>query len=298
MGYQTATLGDLEHAQRIVVAQCEYEAEHNAPCIHLIQRYRLGKGEKSITVPKVGQVTASDLTDGVDMVDEQDVGMSYVSLTPSEVGLKFILTDKLVRQFNEDVFRVIGQQMGDAMARKRDEDVIALFSALNGGTTLGADDLNLSFSLLSKCAGVATAKKYRNPIFIVHHPNALSIAAMGRAGIYNNDMNVTMGFGGLTEDARNALRQFFKMEVNGIGCYQDGNIDKISGSDSGYGAIFSKSAMAMVESLAPTTERERDASLRAWEINMVSDYGMFEIWDTQGAPMRYEILDLLTTSTK
>ena len=35
---------------------------------------------------------------------------------------------------NEDAFRIVGKQMGDAVARKKDRDVIALFSALNGGT--------------------------------------------------------------------------------------------------------------------------------------------------------------------
>ena len=57
----------------------------------------LGKGEKSVTVPKVGQMTAASLTDGIDLVDSQDIGMTTTSLTTGEVGLKVILTDKLVQ---------------------------------------------------------------------------------------------------------------------------------------------------------------------------------------------------------
>jgi hypothetical protein len=81
-----------------------------------------------------------------------------------------------------------------------------------------------------------------------------------------------------------------------VSFYNDGNIAKISGTDSGYGAIFSKSAMCYVESQAWRTERERDASLRAWEVVTVSDYGVFELDDSYGAPMRYEIGDLTTSN--
>ena len=41
----------------------------------------------------------------------------------------------------------------------------------------------------------------------------------------------------------------FKFNISGVDFYQDGNIDKIAGVDSGYGAIFSKSAACFI--LAP-----------------------------------------------
>ena len=91
--------------------------------------------------------------------------MSYVDLTASEVGLKVILTDKLVRQSQPDMFRVVGRQMGDAMARKLDRDIIALFSALNSGTALGGDNKNLNPSAVSGLAAWARANKLPRPIF-------------------------------------------------------------------------------------------------------------------------------------
>lgn len=298
MATQTAKAGSLEHAQNIVVAQFRFTAEHNAPCINLIERLQLGKGEKQMTIPKAGQATAQNLTDGVDLVSSEDIGMTYTELTTSEVGLKFVLTDKLIRQNNEDVFRIVGQQMGDAMARKRDKDVIALFSGLNGGTTLGADNLNLSFGLLARCTSVSRAKKYPNPIAVVHHPNALARGAMSGMAIDSGSAITNIYYSGILQGySEELLRNFWHYRVNGINCFDDGNIAKIGTTDSGYGAIFSKHAMAMIESQAPTTERERDASLRAWEVVMVADYGCYEIDDGYGAPMRYEIGDLVTTST-
>ncbi len=294
MGIQVATTGSLEHAQNVVVATCRFVAEQNAPCWNLIESFKLGKGEKSMTVPKVAQVTASDLTDGLDMTDSVDIGLSYTSLTTSEVGLKFILTDKLVRQFNEDVFRVIGRQMGDAMARKRDKDVITLFASLNAGTTLGAASNQLTMHAAVGCISRLMATAAPDPYFFVHHPNAMSSLARSAAALGGAAM---LGYSGLMPGfSEEALKRWFKIVINSVPCFQDGNIAVVSGATSGYGAIASKSAMCHIESQAPTVERERDASLRGWEVVMVSDYGCFEIDDTYGFPARYEIGNQSTTS--
>src|SRR3990167_11480072 len=134
---QAATTGSLENAQRIIIAATRYTEEHNAPAMSLIEHMTLEKGAKQVTVPKVGQMTISDLVDGQDIVDEQEIGMTTVDLTSAEVGAKIILTDKLVRQSQPEVFGMVGRQLGEGMGRKEDTDVIALYSALNGGTTYG-----------------------------------------------------------------------------------------------------------------------------------------------------------------
>ena len=64
---QTATTGNLENAQRIIIAAARYTEEHNAPAMALIESFNLPRGAKQVTVPKVGQMTMSDLTDGQDL---------------------------------------------------------------------------------------------------------------------------------------------------------------------------------------------------------------------------------------
>lgn len=291
MAIQTATTGSLENAQNIVIAECVYTAESQTPCAELITKYTLGKGEKSLTLPKAGQMTAAALSDGVDMINSADIGLGTTDLTPSEVGLKVILTDKLVRQFNEDVFKVIGKQMGDAMARYKDRAIIALFSALNGGTVYGADNKYLSLPNIAGCIANIRAKLAPTPIFVVHHPHAVGYLAGQAAGVASTT------YYGLPDGFKAAvLRNFWKMEIDGINIFWDANIDKIAGYDSGYGVIASKSAMSIIESKAPYTERERDASLRAYEVVMVSDYGVFEIDDSYGAPLQYEIGTMTTNA--
>lgn len=293
MAIQTATTGNLENAQNIIIGQIRYTGEHNDPCRNLIENFKLGKGNKQLTIPKVGQMSAQDLTDGVDLVDSEDIGMTSVDLTCSEVGLKVILTKKLLRQEQEDMFKVVGKQAGDAMSRKVDTDIIALFSALNGGTVLGADNKNLFLSNAAACVGWTKAHKVPRPIAAVHNPNAILFLTKNAAGVGTSSFSGVLG-----DYAVDKLKDFWKINVGGVSFYEDGNIAKISGYDSGYGAIFSKSAMAFIESQAMEVDREFDASLRAWELVVTSDYGCFEIDDSYGAAMQYEIGDLTTSATE
>ncbi len=291
MGIQTATTGNLENAQNIILAQSRYTAEHSAPCVQLIEHFNLPQGAKQLTVPKVGQMTMSNLTDGVDMVASQDIGLTTIDLTTGEVGGKVILTDKLLRQFNEDVFKMVGRQLGDGAARKKNRDIIALFAALNGGTALGGDNKYLSLQNAQGVVARSKSQKYPSPTYVVHHPNAiayLTAATMTVGGTYFVGI-----MPGLSEEL---MRNFWKFQMSGVNFFETGDIDVISGYDSGYGAIFSKSAMCIIDSIDWQTERERDASLRAWELNMVSDYGVFELDDSYGAPIQYEIGELTTTN--
>ena len=292
MPIQAATTGQLENAQRIAIEQTRYTAEHNAPMTNLIERFRLAQGEKSVTVPKVAQLTANALTDGVDLAASDDIGMTTTSLTTAEIGLKVILTDKLVRQENEDVFRIVGRQMGDAIARKKDIDILALFTALNGGTDLVGGTKDMELGNVVQTIGFAKANKFPMPIYIVAHPLStihLSASLFGYAG---GSMGAGAGAAFPADISQDHMKNFFEFNVSGIPVFQDGNIT-VDASDDAIGAIFSKESMAYIESVGFNTERERDASLRATEVVVTADYGVFEIDDGYGAGTNYSAIQVL-----
>ena len=288
----TATTGNLENAQRIILASARYTEEHNAPALALIEPFSLPKGSKQVTVPKVSTMSMSDLQDGVDIIDEEDIGMTTVDLTASEVGAKVILTDKLVRQAADNVFTMIGRQLGDGMARKKDTDVIALWPNLNSGTILSDDNVVWTTAIVHNAIAYAKEKKFGNQLYIVHHPNAVAKLSQAAATTADNNAELTSGW------SLDLLKNFYSnlRPINGVSIFEDGNIAKIGTTDSGYGVIADKTAMASLTSVETRTERQRDASLRATEVVMTADYGVFELDDTRGAPFRAEIGTLIAVT--
>ena len=274
---QTATTGNLENAQRIIIAAARYTEEHNAPAMNLIESFTLPKGAKQVTVPKVKQMSMSDLVDGQDIVDEEEIGMTTVDLTASEVGAKVILTDKLVRQSSDNVMSIVGRQLGDGMARKKDNDVTALYSGFS--TELGAAGRSMSLANLSAVVAYAKGNKFGSQVYVNHHPFTVWDIA-NTAVTASSTYPVPKGW---SEDL---LGDFFSglRPLNGVPIFEDGNIS-IDSSDDAIGVVADKSALAVLKSVETRTERQRDASLRATELVMTSDYGVFELDDSKGAAL-------------
>ena len=279
---QTATTGNLENAQRIILAAARYTEEHNAPAMALIESFDLPKGAKQVTVPKVGQMSMSDLTDGQDIVDEEEIGMTTVDLTAAEVGAKVILTDKLVSQAADNVMSIVGRQLGDGMARKKDTDVHALYSGLNGGKTLCAAAATMSLANVAGAIAYTKANKFGSQVYILQHPNAVFDIA-NTAVTASSTYPVPAGW---SEDL---LGNFFSglRPLNGVPIFEDGNLS-VDSSDDAIGVIADKSALAVLKSVDTSTERQRDASLRATELVMTADYGVFELDDSRGAPLTFD----------
>jgi len=227
-------------------------------------------------------MSMSDLTDGQDIIDEEDIGMTTVDLTASEVGAKIILTDKLVRQSAPNVMSIVGRQLGDGMARKKDTDVHALYSGLNGGTTLGAATKSFSLANVAGAIAYAKANKFGSQVYILQHPNAVFQIA-NTAVTASSTYPVPAGW------SDELLGNFFSglRPLNGVPIFEDGNLS-VDASDDAIGVIADKSALAVLKSVDTRTERQRDASLRATEVVLTADYGVFELDDSRGAAMTYD----------
>ena len=78
---------------------------------------------------------------------------------------------------------------------------------------------------------------------------------------------------------------------------EDGNIAVAEGA-SGYGVIAAKDCMGHLAASGRSEERERDASLRAYEIVITEDYAVFEVDDTKGAAIQYEIGNPVTNNAQ
>jgi len=286
----------------ITTARMTPQAEGNLTS--LVQRDTLMSGMgTSLNSPKFGTLQAYSLTQGIDMVQQQALTATNVSVTPAEVGVQVILTRKSVNQWSEDVAVRAGVIMKNAMDRKKDIDIGGLFGTLTrtvgaAGQFLGLGHLsagvgrlaggaNTTGTAISAGQGVNVAEGPYNGVF---RPESLIYfirTIIGAPAAPNPTVATTsIGLpGGGSADALARSGQSRNMgEWAGVTVYRNANLAKDSLDDVN-GAIFMKGAMLYVpmeyDGLADM-ETEVDKSLRAFELNWVEDYGFAILDDNLG----------------
>ena len=287
---QISTTGQLENAAREMISAARYSAEYNAPVYATVSHFTLGKGEDTGVFPKVGRMSLSNLTEGQDIVDEEEIGLTSVSVTPGEVGARIVLTDKLLRTNVAANWQMVGRQLGDGYKRKRDEDLIALFTGLNGGTALGAAGAAFSSVNVTGAVSIAKTNRYGDDLVIIHHPNAVMRLARDLTTIGSGILRpLPEGY-----SARMMGKAWSGLRIWDVPIFETGLISR-DASDDAIGVIMNPDALGFLESKAYSQERERDASLRAWELVVVTDYAAFELDDTRGAPLTYDAVNPSTS---
>lgn len=274
---------NIQQAQRTIIGQMRYTSEHNAPAMGLITHIRLERGSRAVDIPKAGQVTIDDLVEGEEITNEQELGLGFVTLTTSEVGAVAVITDPLLRQMQVDVFKVMGKQLGDGMARKKDNDTTALYTNLNNGVTLGQAGKTFSIGNMAAAYTFAIANNFGSKLYVVHHPNTLFDIINSGAVTAAAEYPVSVGW------SRDLLEKFFVAlsPIGGVPMFHDGNIT-VDSADDAIGVIASEDALVVLESVVVKTERDRKPRRRATEIIMTADYGVFELDDLKGAPLTYD----------
>ena len=211
-------------------------------------------------------LTAETATEGVDYSNPQDFGRTLVStLTPAEAIAQAILTDVDVKNDPDNAMMDASQELGAAIATKIDVDLTGVFASFTTDKGPGASQ---SATLAKVAAGIAVvrANHATTPIYVVLHPYQWHDiwTALGQpAATYSL----------LGEVANQALREYFVGQWLGVNWFTSANI-AVDGSDDAVGGIFNPQAIAFDGRQEPTLEPERDASLRATELNMVAGYAV------------------------
>ena len=256
-------------------------------CTNLFTKMTLDAGEKSKYIAKFGGVTATDVTDGVDMSDSQTLSITGTTHTTDEAGCKVIVTKKLRHQLKEDAFRAAGIVIGNAMGKKIDQDGLALFSGFSNGLGSGSTTFTLGYL----AAGVAQLKGQSEPTpppyVFVSHPYTLNTVVDAISQPSTSNMP--------PELQKEMLVNYWLGNSKLYNCpiFADGNIVAAT-STYGYGALFSQMALIYLVGWEPENWLEEDKSLRGWEIGIVADYGMVEEDDAYG---RYMYFDMTAPSS-
>jgi hypothetical protein len=161
--------------------------------------------------------------------------------------------------------------LGNAIATKMDQDLIALFDGFSA--SIGTAGAEITVADIFKAAATLRANKVTGVINAVVHPYQ---AYALKANLTNTFANPNGG------DLQNeAMRNGYVGTIAGVNIYESANVT-IDASDDAKGAVFAPEALAIAMKRDFQIEPERDASNRAFELNATAIYGVGELDDSYG----------------
>jgi N4-gp56 family major capsid protein len=242
----------------------------------LVKNYTLSPGQgKNVNVPIYPLQTAAAITEGNEVTNTA-VTTSSATLTVSPVAIRTLLTDLARTSAASNVVADLGRLFGEALARKIDSDLCALFS---GSFTNAVGNATTPCSAATIFAAVAKLKSQGVPtdgLACVLHPR---IAYDLKANLTNTFANPASG------DVQNeAMRQGYVGMLAGVPIYETSNIVYTVNTDDFYGGLFHRDAFGFGMTQDIAIETQRRASFLGDDIVCSANYGvgvLYEAYNVQ-----------------
>lgn len=287
------TVATIDNAVRRFVAESRYTMQEKPGVVKgSISHQRLPENEgPTVYIPKYGTVTTSALTEGVDMATAQQITDGQTTVTPAEYGAQVVLTDMMLMTVKDAFFTVAGKILGESFDRQQDQTLCDDFDNYSFALGSAATVMNIGHvmaahaSIKYNAPADATAGRggepAPDPVTLIHTPAALHALAKSLTGGVG-----AIGTTQITPDR--AVASYQLAAVPGLTIKADINISKDT-SDDAKGGVFSREAQILVTlGKEVDSERERDASLRAWEVDLVGRWARVEYNDSWGREMLFD----------
>ena len=272
------TSSTLSELYTEIVAEAQFVAQEQSIMRNLVRNYTIAGGGKAVEVPVYSAVSAAAVAEATDLSNTA-VNPTSVTITASEVGIMTTLTDLGRNSAPRNVAADIGRLFGEAVAKKQDQDLIALFDGFS--TTLGDGTAAISAASIFNAASTLRAAALNlNECAVVLHPK---IAYDLKANLTNTFANANAN-----DLANEALRSGFVGSLAGLRVFETSNMSNTGTAGDYKGAAMHRDALALAEMQGLKIETQRDASLRADEIVATAVYGVGEIHDTYGVEIHMD----------
>jgi len=254
-----------------IVAEAMFTASEQSIMKGLTRNYTIVGGGKSVEVPIYPTVSAAAVSEATDLSNTA-INPTSVTITASEVGLMTTLTDLARNSASRNVAQDIGRVFGEAIARKIDLDLTALFDGFS--TSVGGSGAALSADTVAQAhANLRNNSVPMNDLALVIHPMVAHDLKRGMTNTY----------AGLDTDISNeALRSGFIGTLFGVPVFETANMANTGTAGDYKGAMFHRDALGLAMMQDLKIEVQRDASLRADEIVATAVYGVGELQDSYG----------------
>ena len=271
-----STSSTLSELYTEIVAEALFVASERSIMRPLVRNYAVTGGGKSVEVPIYSAVSASDVSEASDLSNTA-IDPTSKTITCTEHGIMTTLTDLGRNSAPRNVAGDIGRLFGEAIAKKIDKDLTALFGGFS--TTVGSASTTMSASLIFQAVAKLRANSVPGDnLNAVIHPQ---VAFDLKSGLTNTFANPNPGVG------NEILRSSLVGQIAGVNIFETSNMTDSSSNDPGTtgdykGAVFHPDALGLAMMQDLKIETQRDASLRADEIVATAVYGVSELNDTNG----------------
>jgi N4-gp56 family major capsid protein len=269
-GSTTTTLNDLLPA---ITAEAMFVASERSIMRGLVKNYAIpASNGKTITVPIYPVQSAAALTEG-DEVDNTAVSTSGVTLTVSTVAIRTMITDLVRASSASNVVADMGRLFGEAIAKKMDQDLLALFS----GFSVGVGDASTAFSAATLANAVARLRANSVPgdaLACVVNPY---VAYDLKSALTNTFANPNAGI-----IQNEAMQTGYVGTLFGVPVFESANIANNGTAGDYVGAVFHRDALGLAMIGDISIETQRRASFVGDDIVASAHYGVGELYDGYG----------------
>lgn len=279
-GSTTTTLNDLLPS---IVAEAMFVANERSIMRGLVKNYSLAAGQgKTVTVPVYPQVSAAAITEG-DLVTNTAVSTSGATLTVATNAIRTMVSDLSVAGSSSNVVADLGRLFGEAIARKIDKDLTALFAGFSAGkgdytTQLAAADI---FESVAKLRGAGVDP---SGIVCVIHPE---IAYDLKKALTTNG-NVAFTAGAFGAVANEAMQAGYVGQLAGVPVFETSNIDYDTNAGDFPGAVFHREALGLAMIGDVQIETARRIDYLSTEVVASCHYGVGELQDGLGRFLKFD----------
>jgi N4-gp56 family major capsid protein len=269
-GSTTTTLNDLLPQ---ITAEAMFVANERSIMRGLVKNYSIpASNGKTITVPIYPVQSAAAVTEG-DEVSNTAVSTNGVTLTVSTVAIRTMITDLVRASSASNVVADMGRLFGEAIAKKMDQDLLALFS----GFSVGVGGASTAFSAAILAQAVAKLRANAVPgdaLACVVNPY---VAYDLKSALTNTFANPNAGI-----IQNEAMQTGYVGTLFGVPVFESSNIADTGTAGDYVGAVFHRDALGLAMIGDISIETQRRASFVGDDIVASAHYGVGELYDGYG----------------
>ena len=271
----TTSLNDLIAP---IVQEAMFVASETAIMPGLVKNFTVpANAGKVLQVPIYGtQTIAADTAEATDLANTE-ISTSKADITLVEAGIMTTLTDMARNHSVSNVVADLGKVFGEAIAKRHDRALTALFDSFSTSINTAADTQSeLTVEDLFKAYATLKANNVPGPYYGVFNPKAIYNVKKGLTNTFNPNSNIDV--------INTAMSNGFVGRIAGIDIFESSNVVESSATTS-INAVFARDALGVAVAQNINIETQRDASLRAEEIVASTRYGVAVLHNSYGVKL-------------